>query len=416
MHTNEGTLRAYLDGELDAKLCAAVAAHLRECAACRKQLEQLASHASATSQYLQALAPRGAELPAPAPVALARLHARLAAETETRSADENRPASLDRPTGGLVEMFKRMFTQRYRAAWMGLAVVLVIAALFAFEPVRVAAGQFLGLFRVRQFAVVTVNPANLQNLEKSSGQIDQLLSDSVTFVKKPSAPVAVAGAAEASQKAGIPVRLPTTLSGTPRLTVEDGVDAKAKVDLARVRGILDAVGRSDIKLPDSLDGTTVEFNVPPMVAAEYGNCAAVIPSTREITPGQPKPALPSPAEARLSNCTVLMQLASPTVDAPTGLNINQLGEAALQVLGLSPQEAQHFSQTIDWSSTLIIPMPTDAGSFRDVTVEGVPGVLIQSNPRMGSAHYLLLWQKDGTVYALSGFDPTHAVEIANSLQ
>jgi hypothetical protein len=61
-------------------------------------------------------------------------------------------------------------------------------------------------------------------------------------------------------------------------------------------------------------------------------------------------------------------------------------------------------------------MPTDAGSFRDVTVEGVPGVLIQSNPRMGSAHYLLLWQKDGTVYALSGFDPTHAVEIANSLQ
>ena len=78
MHTNEGTLRAYLDGELEAQMCTAVAAHLRECAACRKQLDRLASRVSATSHYLQALAPRGADLPAPAPVALSRLHARLA--------------------------------------------------------------------------------------------------------------------------------------------------------------------------------------------------------------------------------------------------------------------------------------------------------------------------------------------------
>jgi len=413
MHKNEGTLRAYMDGELDAQACAAVAAHLRECAACRKQLESLASRASATSYHLQALAPRGAELPAPAPVALTRLHARLADESDGPVRSTPYRTERQASAGGFVEMFKRMFNTRYRAAWAGLAVMLVIALLFTLAPVRAAASDFLGLFRVRKFAVVSINPANLQNLEKAGGQIDTLLSDSVTFVKKPSEPVVVASAAEASQKADMPVRLPTALTSTPRLTVQDGVDAKVKIDLARVRAILDAAGHGDIKLPDSLDGASVEFVVPPMVAAEFGNCtvnrSTAITGTYELPAMQP------------SNCVALAQLASPAVDAPAGVNVNQMGEAMLQLLGLTPEEARHFGQAIDWSSTLIIPVPTDAGSFRDVMVDGVSGVLIESNPRQSGgprfAHYTLFWQKNDIVYALSGTgDPTRAVEIANSLK
>ena len=52
-------------------------------------------------------------------------------------------------------------------------------------------------------------------------------------------------------------------------------------------------------------------------------------------------------------------------------------------------------------------MPTDAGSFRDVTVDGVPGVLIESRPQSrGSARtrYTLLWEKHDVVYSLSGWD------------
>ena len=403
MHKNEGTLRAYLDGELDAQACAAAAAHLRECAACRKQLESLASRTSATSRHLQALAPRplplgkGAELPAPAPVALARLHKRLANE-EGRSAR----LALRRPdrqafAGGFVEMFKQMFNTRYRAAWAGLAAILVVASLLTLAPVQAAASQFLSLFRVRKFAVVSVNPASLQNLEKAGGQIDKLLSDSATFVKKPSEPITVTTAAEATQKAGIPVRLPTALAGAPRLMVQDGVDAKIKIDLARVRAILEAAGRSDVKLPDSLDGASVEFIVPPMAAAQFGDCP------------------------RGLDCVSLVQLASPTVDAPAGVNVSQMGEAMLQLLGLSPDEARHFAQAIDWSSTLVIPIPTDAATFRDVTVDGVSGVLVQADSRKSGGpnrtHYTLLWQKNDVVYALSGTgDPTRAVEIADSLK
>ena len=424
MHTNEGTLRAYLDGELEAQMCTAVAAHLRECVACRKQLDGLASRASATSHYLQALAPRalpvgkGAELPTPTPVALSRLHARLAQES-------GRPVSSTpyRPTGGLLEMFKRMFNSRYRAAWAGLAAALVIVSLFAFEPARVAAGQFLGLFRVRKFAVVSINPASLKNLDQAGGQIDQLLSDSVTFVKQPGEPVAVASAAEASQKAGIPVRLPASLSVVPNapssLMVQDGVDARLKVDLARAQAILDVTGRTDIKLPQAIDGADIEFIVPPMVTAMF-DCGE--PRTMAVKPGAaPGPAVNVQVPQPSANCVTLMQLASPTVNTPPGVNIAQVGEMALQLAGLAPAEAQHFSQAIDWSSTLVIPLPTDAGSFRDVTVDGVPGVLIESNPRQSGGpryiHYTLFWQKNDTVYALSGTgDAARGLEIANSLK
>ena len=387
MHTNEGTLRAYLDGELSQPTCNAVAAHLRECKACRKQLESLAARTSATSAHLQALAPRGAALPAPAPVALNRLHARLADERTNQPANE---------PGGLSAMFQRMFNRKYRVVWAGLATMMIVALLFTLAPVQAAASNFLGLFRVRKFAIVSINPANLQDLDKIGGQMDKLLSDQVTFVKQPKEPVSVASAAEASQQAGIRVRLPSALADQPKLQVQDGLDAKLKVDVNRIHAILDVAGRSDIRLPSVLDGANVEFIVPPMVTANYGNCSYG------------------------NSCVSLVQLASPTVDVPKGVDLAQMGEAMLQLLGLSPAEARHFARSIDWSSTLVIPMPTDAASFRDVTVDGVQGVLIESKAQYRGARkiqYVLLWQKNDVVYGLTLWDDaTRGIEIANSLK
>ena len=292
-------------------------------------------------------------------------------------------------------MLKQMFTRKYRAAWAGLATLVVIGLLFTLAPVQAAASEFLGLFRVRKVALVSINPANLQSLEKAGSQVDKLLSDNVTFVKKPQEPVAVADAAEASKKAGIRVRLPSGLTSS-KLMVQDELNMKLKVELDRFQAVLDMAGRDDIKLPKALDGANIEFVVPPMVTAQFGNCAG------EAT------------------CTVLVQLASPSADMPKGVNLSQVGEAMLQLLGLSPAEAKHFAQSIDWSTTLVIPMPTDAGSFRDVTVDGVPGVLIESRPQSrgpARTHYTLLWEKRDVVYSLSGWDDVmKGIEIANSLQ
>jgi hypothetical protein len=211
----------------------------------------------------------------------------------------------------------------------------------------------------------------------------------------------VAGAAEASALAGIPVRLPTALpdwaSAQPDIRVEDGMAAQIVVDRARAQALLDLAGLSDVQLPQALDGATVTIEVPPVVIAQYGR--------PQIGPG---------------GAFVLTQLRSPTVNLPPGVNLAQLGEAGLRLLGLSPEEARQFSRSIDWSSTLVIPLPTDIAAFRDVSVDGVSGVLIteRSTPERDYApHSILLWQKNGVVYSLAGQgNAEDMLAVANSLQ
>ena len=53
-----------------------------------------------------------------------------------------------------------------RIAAMGLTVVVAIAVLMAFPSVRAAASDFLGLFRVKTFAPISVSPQQLAVLER----------------------------------------------------------------------------------------------------------------------------------------------------------------------------------------------------------------------------------------------------------
>lgn len=287
----------------------------------------------------------------------------------------------------------------HRLLWGSLAALLIFAFLLSLEPVRAAAGEILGMFRVRKFAVVSFDPNQVQlNGEAFSANINQLLSDKVTVLKEPGPPQSVASAAEASALAGIPVRLPTTLPGggdaQPDIRVEDGMAAQIVVDRARAQALLDLAGLSDVQLPQALDGATVTIEVPPVVIAQY--------ERPQIGP---------------SGAFVLTQLRSPTVNLPPGVNLAQLGEAGLRLLGLSPEEARQFSRNIDWSSTLVIPLPMDIAAFRDVSVDGVNGVLITERSTSYAPHYILLWQKNGVVYSLAGQgNAEDMLAVANSLQ
>src|ERR1700688_386489 len=45
---------------------------------------------------------------------------------------------------------------------------------------------------------------------------------------------------------------------------------------------------------------------------------------------------------------------------------------------MNPADARALCQTVDWSTTMVIPIPRDTGSFQTVTVDGVEGTLIDS--------------------------------------
>jgi len=86
-------------------------------------------------------------------------------------------------------------------------------------------------------------------------------------------------------------------------------------------------------------------------------------------------------------------------------------------MGMSEEEAAQFSQQVDWTTTLVIPIPRYGTTYEDVMVDGVPGTLIHQSLEQNAPGYLLIWVKDNIVYALTGpGDGAQALEIAASLK
>jgi hypothetical protein len=157
-----------------------------------------------------------------------------------------------------------------------------------------------------------------------------------------------------------------------------------------------------------VDGADISVTIPASASAAYGTC--------------PKPEADSSesedTERRYPDCVILAQIPSPSVNAPADLDINQLARIGLEFTGMSAEEAAAFTSTVDWTSTLVVPIPSNAAEYEQVTVDGVTGTLIQRRSREGEAStFALLWVKDGIIYAISGRGANSelAIEMANSL-
>jgi hypothetical protein len=96
---------------------------------------------------------------------------------------------------------------------------------------------------------------------------------------------------------------------------------------------------------------------------------------------------------------MLVQTPSPDVNYPADVDATVLGEALLQVLGTEPAEARRIAQSIDWTSTLLLPIPQNMGTYREANVNGVTGVVLE--PFDADAEAAVVWQKDGMVYMMT---------------
>ena len=120
---------------------------------------------------------------------------------------------------------------------------------------------------------------------------------------------------------------------------------------------------------------------------------------------------------RYLNCVILAQIPSPTVNTPPDLDVAQLAEIGLQFTGMTAEEAHAFAQNVDWTSTLVIPIPRNGASYEQIPVDGVTGTLIQ-RPTDDAPEYALIWVKDGLIYAIGGLsaNSAQAIEMANSMR
>ena len=291
--------------------------------------------------------------------------------------------------------------ERPRARWTPLlapaVLVAAIASVIFFPSVRASAQAFLDLFRVHTFTAVSVSPDRLRQLQEGKLDLKTLLGDRVETVQEPGPPHPAASAAEAGAAAGIMVKVPGTL---PAGLKPDSVSwrgsgqVRVTADVERLRALLDALDIRDVSVPMAIEGQKIDVRMPAVVEQRFRN------------------------EKRTAE---LLQAKSPEITLPTGVDLAALGEIGLRILGLEPAEARRLAQTIDWRSTMLIPVPGNAGSFRQVEVSGQPALLVTAkgerkdgSPREGT---IVLWSRGDMVYALAGNLPSiDLLQMANSVQ
>jgi hypothetical protein len=386
-HLTEGELRASLDGELDRDQLR----HLSECGECLGRQSQLRAEQEPVTRWLAFLAPQDE----PAPSAKSAW-ARFPHQTKQKE----------------TSMLKKFFA--FPVARFATVAVLAITLLMAFPTTRAMAGELLNLFRVQQVTVLPIDMSGMEDMkgnEALGNQMSELMSDATEITKEAAEPVQVANADEASESAGFDVRLPTDMTAA-NITVTGGSAFTFTIDRAKTQALLDSAGRGDLVLPEAGDGAEISVDISAAVSATFGTCPEM--NEESFMDKSPRP---SGFDPKYVDCLVFGQMPSPVVQAPASVDMAQLAQIALEFTGMSREEAAALAQTVDWTSTLVVPLPRDAATYSDVSVDGVTGSLIQTESEY-TAQYVLIWVKDGVVYFVSGAgtDSARAFELVESLK
>jgi hypothetical protein len=284
--------------------------------------------------------------------------------------------------------------------WAAGAAAAVIALVVS-PSLRASAQGFLDLFRVHTFAAVSVDAARIEQL-KSFDVDPRTLLGTPRLVLDPGPPRAFTDPAGAQAAAGFALHMPTDVPWAMRpdtLRVHGAAQEDVHVDTSRLRSLLAALAIDDVTVPTGLDGADVSVHVSPIVGATYHHEGAEV---------------------------VFVQGPSPEMTLPKGVDLSRLGAIGLRIAGLSHEDAQRFAQSVDWHSTLLVPIPATASSYREVEVRGQKGLLVTmgdtpTGPVRGRWHHAgsqLMWAEGGRVYALisSSVNDVDLLRMANSVQ
>lgn len=293
----------------------------------------------------------------------------------------------------------------FRPAFAAAAAVLVVVGAFSVPAVRVSAQALLDMFRVRNFTAVPFDATRMEKLRDLEGDHSLLLFEQQE-IQKPTEQKAATVAAAAAL-AGAPVRTPDYLpDGYVAGPIEVNGEGRGRLipDGAKLKAVLETLGLDDVSVPPGLDGQPIEVHLWPVVTQEWNH---------------PK-----------GGILHLVQSRSPEVAMRSGVDLTQLGELALRILGLEAAEAKRVARTIDWQNTLVVPVPIGASTFREVTVSGNKGLMVTVERKRGESEKsgkdgerrnrpgsVVMWSEGDQVFALSGSQHgLDLIQIAESLR
>ena len=280
-------------------------------------------------------------------------------------------------------------TERRPAAWRqafaGALALAAFAALFMLPAVRATAQQMLDLFRVHDFAVVTIDASRVEQLKNSNFDAKSLLGGNIEKLQEPGPPQFFTSIDAATAVAGFAALRPAELPSRVVLdtvTVRGESRERVKVNTEPLRQMMDALNIHDLTIPPGLDGQQISFTMPTLMVQQYKN-------TR-------------------GGKVAFIQAASPEIGLPPGVDLARFGEIGLRVMGLSASEAKRMANSIDWRSTLLVPVASNATRFQQLTVNGAKGLYLET-PEGETPHGIkhgpgavVLWSRDNRIYAIAG--------------
>jgi len=383
MRIDEGLLRAYLDQALSDEEMAMVKKQLAGSPEAQAMLARLGQGRDDVTSHLDALAPAPA-VQLSTPQAWQRFQTSITGQSSQPLDKKERINQMSNPS----------FFKRYQPAIITVAVIAIVAVSLSFAPVRAVAGNLLRVFRVQTVQVVPVDKEHVQSM-RDNPQIRGILEDLKAEVKVISGggePEEVDSLAQADEKVAFTV---TRITALP-----DGLGEPTKIEVAQQqivemnldKALLDALFEAaeiEVNLPDSLNEQPIVVTQPDTVMQRW-----------------------QVEDNRLE----FIQMTSPSVEYPDDLDLNALGAAGLQFLGMSKDEAEALSDTIDWANTLILPVPKDGQiSVSEVSVNGAKGFLFINQEAGDEA--AVMWNQNGMTFFINGdYSAEQMIEMAQSVK
>jgi hypothetical protein len=265
---------------------------------------------------------------------------------------------------------------RAAGRWVALAASAALVSIaFTIPSVRAGAQAFLDMFRVVSITGISFDATRLEAIEADGFDLPALLGGQVEVLAEAGAPVTVGDLDEAAALAGSPVRMPTWMPpGAERGAVVVSGEHAARITVSAddIRALLDVLAIDDLSVPLAIDGAQVTVRVPPVVQISYRSAAGAFD---------------------------IVQARTPEASFPTGFDLPALAEIGLRVLGLDREDAYRLAQSVDWRTTLIVPVPAAEASFQHIDVAGNDGLLIEPVEKRTR---LLLWSSGDQVFAIGG--------------
>jgi hypothetical protein len=326
----------------------------------------------------------------------------------SRFREEPRPEfaeGLERRLRGIdeSEAGRRSMRRRLIPALAGIALVAAITVAFMLPSVRAAAREFLDLFRIKRFAAVPVDPDRLARLQQGGVDLNALVLEQVEVTEPAGQPETADSPAAAGALAGIAVQQPSVLprgAALAEVRVDHPGAFRVRLDTSKLESLARTMGVEDVEIPAAWEGATIDVQTSPVVVMRYH---------------------------RGEEDFVLVQSRGPEVALPPGVDLAELGRLGLRMAGMSPEEARLFARAVDWRSTLLVPVPAQGASFREVEVSGQKGLLVSSYQKpkpaadgkqeRGRWRSVLLWSFGGKVFALEGQGQgIEVLEMAQSIR